>query len=121
MLRRPPSSYRRFPCVTPSWDNTPRRKQHGVILRNSTPELYERWLRETIEGDDARGPASEPLVFINAWNEWGEGAHLEPNRRWGRAYLEATRDAVHAARVGDPGMPTAPADERAVSGGVLRG
>jgi lipopolysaccharide biosynthesis protein len=120
MLRRPSPSYRRYPCVTPSWDNTPRRKQHGVILRHSTPELYERWLRETIE-TATRDAAGQPLVFINAWNEWGEGAHLEPSRRWGREYLEATRKALHAARVGDPPVPPAAAQEGAIAGGVMRG
>ena len=120
MLRRPPHSYRRFACVTPSWDNTPRRKEHGVILRNSTPELYERWLRETIETSTS-DPAGEPLVFINAWNEWGEGAHLEPSRRWGRRYLEATRNALSAARPGTLPTPAAAAVESTVAGGAVRG
>jgi lipopolysaccharide biosynthesis protein len=120
MLRRPSPSYRRYPCVIPSWDNTPRRKRHGVILRGSTPELYERWLRETIEAVES-APAVEPLVFINAWNEWGEGANLEPSRRWGREYLEATRSALREARRGDPPLPDAPGVGNAVAGGALRG
>lgn len=101
MLRRPPPPYQRFRCVTPSWDNTPRRKTHGVILTDSTPALYERWLRATIE-TSASEAAGEPLVFVNAWNEWGEGAHLEPCRRWGRGYLEATRNALLATGSRDP-------------------
>lgn len=120
MLRRPPPPYRRYPCVTPSWDNTPRRQRRGLVLRNSTPELYERWLRKTIE-TSMSGPAGQRLVFINAWNEWGEGAHLEPSRRWGRAYLEATRNALHEAGSGDSRSPDAPALENAVAEGALRG
>jgi lipopolysaccharide biosynthesis protein len=93
MLDRPLPSYRRFPCVTPSWDNTPRRRTRGIVLRRSTPELYGNWLRIVVERS-VREPAEERLVFINAWNEWGEGNHLEPCQRWGRKYLEATEQAL---------------------------
>ena len=89
--------YRRFPCVTPSWDNSPRRTTGGArIFHASTPELYERWLKDAASTEAAR---SEPrLVFINAWNEWAEGNHLEPDLRFGRKYLEATARALAAAR-----------------------
>ena len=87
---KPQPPYLRFPCVTPSWDNSPRRAEGAWILVRSTPELYERWLRQAV----LRAPERHPLVFINAWNEWAEGNHLEPCERWGRAYLEATRRAL---------------------------
>jgi lipopolysaccharide biosynthesis protein len=96
MLEKPTPPYRRFPCVTPSWDSTPRRKAEAVILRGSTPELYGSWLHEVIDRT-ASEPSGERVVFINAWNEWGEGNHLEPCQRWGRAYLEATQEALAAA------------------------
>jgi lipopolysaccharide biosynthesis protein len=99
MLGMPSPAYRRFPCVTPSWDNTPRRKAEAVILRGSTPGLYESWLRKVMERTAAESP-KDRLVFVNAWNEWGEGNHLEPSQRWGRAYLEATREALAAATAG---------------------
>jgi lipopolysaccharide biosynthesis protein len=89
MLARDPVPYRRFPCVTPGWDNTPRRERNGVVLRESSPAEYERWLRAVVEEFEPFGP-DENLVFLNAWNEWAEGNHLEPCRRWGRGYLEAT-------------------------------
>jgi len=89
-LARPEPPYVRFPGVTPSWDNSPRRTERAWILVGSTPELYERWLREAVR----RAPVEHPLVFVNAWNEWAEGNHLEPCERWGRAYLEATRAAL---------------------------
>jgi lipopolysaccharide biosynthesis protein len=95
MLEKPSPPYTRFSCVTPSWDNTPRRKVDGVVLKDSSPDLYGRWLGTTI-GEALSGPPDEALVFINAWNEWGEGNHLEPCQRWGRAYLEATREALIA-------------------------
>ena len=92
MLAKPRPSYLRFPCVTPSWDNSVRRAHGAVILRRSSPEAYGEWLRSA--GREAPSTASgDSLVFVNAWNEWGEGCHLEPCQRWGRSYLEAHRDA----------------------------
>ena len=92
-LDEPDPPYTRFPCVTPGWDNSPRRESGPFILRNSTPELYERWLRAAIAKLRPRS-RDQKLVFVNAWNEWAEGNHLEPCRRWGRAYLEATRRGI---------------------------
>lgn len=93
MLQKSVPAYTRFPCVTPGWDNTSRRKTNAVIFKDSTPDLYEQWLRQVIE-KFVPSSAEENLVFINAWNEWGEGNHLEPCQKWGRAYLEATRNAL---------------------------
>jgi lipopolysaccharide biosynthesis protein len=84
-------------CVCPGWDNTARRKQGGVILQGSTPEHYERWLDQVIKQTlaDSRQPTqSENLIFINGWNEWAEGNHLEPCQQWGHAYLQATLRAL---------------------------
>jgi lipopolysaccharide biosynthesis protein len=90
--RKPAPGFIRYPCVTPSWDNSPRRARGGFLLHGSRPELYEEWLRETLRAFVPPTP-DENLVFINAWNEWAEGAALEPCRRFGRGYLEATRRA----------------------------
>jgi hypothetical protein len=89
-------AYPQIPCVFPHWDNSPRRSQGAAIFVNSTPELYERWLHGVVKRRNARivRPEADSLVFINAWNEWGEGCHLEPCQRWGRKYLEATRRAL---------------------------
>lgn len=87
--------YLRFPGVTPMWDNSARRKTGSVILKNSTPALYEQWLSAVVTKTRARAP-HEQIIFINAWNEWAEGNHLEPDARHGRAYLEATRRALRA-------------------------
>jgi Glycosyltransferase WbsX len=100
-LAEPAAAYSRIPCVSPGWDNSPRRKVAGNIFVNSTPEKYECWLREVVNRRIKEIPAGEEgsvsphsLIFINAWNEWAEGNHLEPCQRWGRAYLEATRRAL---------------------------
>ncbi|HEX4336082.1 MAG TPA: glycoside hydrolase family 99-like domain-containing protein [Polyangiaceae bacterium] len=99
-LARPAPAYKRFSCVSPGWDNTCRRlpRLAANIWINSTPEKYQGWLYETLRRFEPFGP-DEDLVLVNAWNEWAEGNHLEPDRKWGRAYLEATRRAlVGAAR-----------------------
>jgi glycosyltransferase involved in cell wall biosynthesis len=80
--------------VSPHWDNDSRREGRGMTLHGSTPELYEQWLNGAIEHAMEQPFADEPLVFINAWNEWAEGAYLEPDVHFGHAYLNATRRAV---------------------------
>ncbi len=85
-----PSPYRNFECVTPMWDNSARRERRAGILTKPDPGLYESWLQDAVERS---GPDSEGhrWIFLNAWNEWGEGCHLEPCQKWGRSYLEATK------------------------------
>jgi len=86
--------YKLFRGVTPSWDNTARRKNKGSILLHSTPRGYQEWLYNAINDTLARfANPDERLVFINAWNEWAEGAHLEPDQHYGYAWLETTRMA----------------------------
>ncbi len=87
------SPWKRFPSVMVSWDNTARRAQGATIYNGATPERYEQWLRTT--ADALAGTRSEEnYLFILAWNEWAEGNHLEPDQRYGRAYLEATRTVL---------------------------
>ena len=94
-LASPAPPYKQFPCVTPGWDNTARRPNRGGrILVNSTPELYADWLRGASQQFTPYS-REENLFFVNAWNEWAEGNHLEPCERWGTAYLEA-HTALHA-------------------------
>lgn len=83
-------SFTRFLCVTPSWDNSARRKIGAWIYDGSTPDIYGSWLRHAIKQTLHDRSGDERIVFINAWNEWAEGNHLEPDFRWGRAYLETT-------------------------------
>jgi len=81
--------------VVPMWDNSARRKYQPVVLDNPSPEEYKRWL--ALEIDRVKGnPPSHRIVFLNAWNEWAEGNHLEPDQRYGRAFLEATKEAFQA-------------------------
>jgi hypothetical protein len=95
-LNKPYPGYRRFPGVMAAWDNTPRRGKAGHVFLHSTPEDYELWLRSAVHTARRHLPPAERIVFINAWNEWAEGAHLEPDRKHGRRYLEATHRAASA-------------------------
>jgi lipopolysaccharide biosynthesis protein len=84
--------------VTPGFDNSARRPKQGTVFLGSTPQGYGRWLESTLQAESRRGlPVDEQVVFVNAWNEWAEGNHLEPCQRWGRAYLDAHRAARLAA------------------------
>lgn len=86
-----PKDYTLFPCATPMWDNYVRRREKGgTILINSTPEKYEEWLSTVYENWNPPS-TEENFIFINAWNEWAEGNHLEPCEKWGNSYLEATK------------------------------
>jgi lipopolysaccharide biosynthesis protein len=80
------------PSIFVSWDNSPRRGDNGIIIVNSTPELFESGLRECIKAVQQK-PYESRLVFVNAWNEWAEGNHLEPDLRFGHGYLDAVARA----------------------------
>ena len=82
-----------FPGITPMWDNSARRKDSPFILHNSTPEKYKEWLSH-IKESYPWDTVPENFLFINAWNEWAEGNHLEPCQKWGTAYLEATKEVL---------------------------
>ncbi|PIP65243.1 glycosyl hydrolase [Candidatus Peregrinibacteria bacterium CG22_combo_CG10-13_8_21_14_all_49_11] len=86
--------YPRFECVIPRWDNSPRAKRRSIIVQKDHPFLYGEWLSAVMRRSSLQQGTSQPVVFLNAWNEWGEGNYLEPDATWGRAYLEATRDVV---------------------------
>jgi lipopolysaccharide biosynthesis protein len=82
--------YRWYRGLMPSWDNTARRGAHAYIAVGSSPDVYRRWLGELTLHALARSDVQEPLLFVNAWNEWAEGTHLEPDDRFGRRWLQAT-------------------------------
>lgn len=91
-----PKDYKRYPCVMPSWDNTARRKNKSFLFYNSSPEGYKKWLR--FHKDNFSPPSPEEnFIFINAWNEWAEGNHLEPCTKWQKQYLEVTKEVMNDA------------------------
>jgi lipopolysaccharide biosynthesis protein len=101
-----PSAFRFFPGVCPSWDNEARRPGEGICFTGATPAAYGDWLTAACENTFATADSEERIVFINAWNEWAEGAHLEPDRHFGYAYLvETARVLSRLAGVSPKGQP----------------
>jgi lipopolysaccharide biosynthesis protein len=114
MLGKPDPGYKRFRCATPMWDNTARRRNGAHVYAGSTPKQYESWLAQIATETVDRFPPEQRIVFLNAWNEWAEGCHLEPDQRWGRQYLEATKAALDtAASASTDARAGAPAPARA--------
>ena len=95
-----------FPLVRtvfPGWDNEARRPGKGYTFAFSTPARYRDWLEFAVSYAQSHPVAGESIVMINAWNEWAEGAKLEPDARHGHAYLEATRQVLAAGERPDGG------------------
>lgn len=96
-MQRTEPAYRLFPAVNCGWDNEPRRPGRGRTYLHASPRRYRDWLGHTIAHRLPTTPDASRLVFINAWNEWAEGAVLEPDARLGHAWLHATAAALRAA------------------------
>ncbi len=90
LMRNQKRDFSTHPCVFVSWDNTPRRGENAIIVLNSTPELFETALSE-VASCLLNKPSDDRLLFINAWNEWAEGNHLESDLKYGTQYLEAVK------------------------------
>lgn len=79
-----------FPVITPNWDNTARSGKRGSVIVNSDPAKFDLMVRNTLEKIKDR-PASEKIIFVEAWNEWAEGNYLEPDIKYGRGFLEVIK------------------------------
>ena len=88
--------YKKYPGITPGWDNSARRKKAFIAMHGSTPALYGMWLSSIVEKFIPYSE-EENFIFINAWNEWAEGNHLEPDRKWGNKYLIETKKVLQNA------------------------
>lgn len=96
-LARPTLDATTYPVVFPSWDNAVRRTS-ATIIENHDAAQYRRWLGDAVSRVEDR-PPEQRLVFLNAWNEWAEGCHLEPDQRHGHAFLDATATALGVQQV----------------------
>lgn len=80
-----------IPTIFPNWDHSPRSKGKTLMVHGSTPELFRQHIKEVINIVEKK-PEEENLVFIKSWNEWAEGNYMEPDRRYGRKYLEVFKE-----------------------------
>jgi hypothetical protein len=100
-LSRPALDDTTYPVVFPSWDNAVRRTS-ATIIENHDAAQYRRWLDDAIARVESRHP-DRRMVFLNAWNEWAEGCHLEPDQRHGLRFLEATQAALQPGALAQAG------------------
>lgn len=82
-----------YPSVLPGWDNTPRSGIRGVVYKGSTPTLFKIHVKKVLK-QLTKSPTSEKIIFLKSWNEWAEGNYLEPDQTYGKAYIEALKEAV---------------------------
>ena len=82
-----------FPGAFADWDNTARYGSTATIVQGATPDRFRHWFCKLVEELSNR-PDDSNYLFFNAWNEWAESAYLEPDEKFGTAYLEVIRDAI---------------------------
>ncbi|MFW5760476.1 MAG: glycoside hydrolase family 99-like domain-containing protein [Cyclobacteriaceae bacterium] len=82
-----------YPVIINDWDNSARFGSSGIIYHGASPQLYKKQLEKALNILDEH-QFSHRLIFARAWNEWAEGNYLEPDQKWGRAYLEVIRDTI---------------------------
>lgn len=92
IISRKPKDEKHCPGAFPAWDNTPRKGNNSIVFWKPTPEKYKNYLVERIKS--AKKNYKSEFLFLNAWNEWAEGAHLEPTQQDGFKYLENTKNAL---------------------------
>lgn len=83
--------YGKMSCAFTGFDASPRKGYKSTIVKGSTPEKFEYYFKKFMEKNVL---LKNQLVFINAWNEWGEGMHLEPCEDYGYGFLKAVRSVV---------------------------
>jgi hypothetical protein len=82
-----------YPSIIPGWDHSPRSGKEGLILTDTTPELFEKHVKEAVEIVKDKSDEHK-VIFIKSWNEWAEGNYMEPDFRWGTKFLEALKRQI---------------------------
>ncbi len=91
---RPDPALTTFPGAFVDWDNAARYKHRAMVFRGASPESFRKWFSKLVDTVPQRN-LPENFIFLNAWNEWSEGAYLEPDERYGYRYLEALGEALN--------------------------
>ncbi|MBW6410265.1 glycosyltransferase WbsX family protein [Clostridium weizhouense] len=93
-VNKRPDYYKAFRGAMLSWDNTARRGANSNVFAYANPKEYKKWITGIVDYTNNYNDEAYQYVFINAWNEWAEGTHLEPDERYGTQYLKATKEAI---------------------------
>lgn len=86
-----------YPTLMPQWDRTPREGFRSDPLTDSTPEKFQTTVETAISLLKDK-PSEHQILFLKAWNEWGECNYVEPDQRFGHGYLQAIRNAIENAK-----------------------
>ncbi|SIQ32051.1 glycoside hydrolase family 99-like domain-containing protein [Aquipseudomonas alcaligenes] len=95
-----PKDFPYFRSLVPTWDNTARYDERALLLHDSTPQKFQEWLESCIQFSKEHLAKNQRFILVNAWNEWAEGAHLEPDTRFGYSYLNSVGRALSAITYG---------------------
>lgn len=95
-VNKRPDYYTAFRGTMLSWDNTARRGVNSNVFHYANPKEYSKWLTGIIDYTTNYNDKEYQYIFINAWNEWAEGTHLEPDEKYGTQYLQVTKDSLHS-------------------------
>ncbi len=82
-----------YPCIIPGWDRSPRSGRRAVIYYGSTPSLWKEHVQKAIDAVSYK-EEEHRIIILRSWNEWGEGNYVEPDERWGNAYLEVLKELL---------------------------
>ena len=87
-----------YPSIVTGWDNSPRSGKAATILHGYTPELFRIHVRNVLDRAKHK-PWDRRLVFVKSWNEWAEGNYIEPDQRYGKAFLQVLKEEVYSDRI----------------------
>lgn len=96
------SDYTYFRSIVPIWDNTARHDSKAYLVHGSNPYQFQKWLESLVSSTQKNLPNDKQFIIVNAWNEWAEGAHLEPDEMFGYSYLNSVGRALSHTPFADP-------------------
>jgi len=83
-----------YPTILPNWDRSPRAGKNASMHTHATPEVFQEVAERAIEVVKDKDPEHQ-IIFIQSWNEWGEGNYMEPDLEYGKGYINALRKAIN--------------------------
>jgi hypothetical protein len=82
-----------FPSIVPNWDHTPRSGIHGIVITETSPANFKKSVEYALSLVEHK-PMDKRLIFLKSWNEWAEGNYMEPDRKYGRGFLDALKSII---------------------------